>query len=191
VKLSAVQSSILLAIGLQRKSIEDVEVELQVPVSQGLALFVKLVKKITNSLIEIQKAAVGAGIPDVSTKNHNLNLDSASTTTGGKSAATVIAKELDKAGDEATKALREKQREMINSLDLRKYAIDDQSVDWASAGPQVENLLKGAGNPATIVSVKSAAGSSLKRKSDGDGKNERGGKAKKMTRRGSGKKSKQ
>ncbi|KAG6892307.1 hypothetical protein C0993_004160, partial [Termitomyces sp. T159_Od127] len=58
VRLSAVQSSILLALGLQRKNIEDVESELQIAVSQGLALLVKIVRKISKCLIDIQKAVI-------------------------------------------------------------------------------------------------------------------------------------
>jgi len=63
VKLSAVQSSILLSLGLQRKAIEDVEVELNLPVSQALALFVKSIRKICRRLQDITKEAVGASIP--------------------------------------------------------------------------------------------------------------------------------
>ncbi|TFK62642.1 DUF699-domain-containing protein [Pluteus cervinus] len=58
VKLGAVQSAILLAVGLQRKPIEDIENELQLPVSQALALFGKIVKKISKHLIIVQKEAL-------------------------------------------------------------------------------------------------------------------------------------
>ncbi|KAJ8695895.1 N-acetyltransferase 10 [Pleurotus ostreatus] len=63
VKLSAIQSSILIALGSQRKSVEDVETELQLPVSQILALFAKIVRKASNKLIDIQKAAISADFP--------------------------------------------------------------------------------------------------------------------------------
>ncbi|KAJ3561453.1 hypothetical protein NP233_g10182 [Leucocoprinus birnbaumii] len=62
VKLSAVQSAILLAVRLQRKSVERVEEELDLPISQALALFVKIVKKITKRLVEIQKEIISAGL---------------------------------------------------------------------------------------------------------------------------------
>ncbi|KAF8811917.1 hypothetical protein BYT27DRAFT_7252360 [Phlegmacium glaucopus] len=66
VRLTAVQSSILLGLGLQRKTIEDVEAELYLPVLQTLALFVKIVRKIPNRLIDIRKAAISAQIPEAS-----------------------------------------------------------------------------------------------------------------------------
>ncbi|KAG5219845.1 DUF699-domain-containing protein [Salix suchowensis] len=62
VKLSAIQSSILIALGSQRKSVEDVETELQLHVSQILALFAKIVRKASNKLIDIQKAAISADL---------------------------------------------------------------------------------------------------------------------------------
>ncbi|KAI0315366.1 tRNA binding domain-containing protein [Amylostereum chailletii] len=64
--LSAIQSSILLGMELQRKSMEEVESELQLPVSQALALFVKLVRKIATKLQDIYKAAIGATLPALS-----------------------------------------------------------------------------------------------------------------------------
>ena len=47
VKLSGVQSAILLAVGLQRKSLDDLTLELSLPASQLLAMFVKIVRKVS------------------------------------------------------------------------------------------------------------------------------------------------
>ncbi|KAK7677713.1 hypothetical protein QCA50_019265 [Cerrena zonata] len=123
VRLSAVQSSILLAIGLQRKTIEEVETELQLPVSQALALFTKIIRKISKRLLDIQKEAISATIPHAPSKNAAPLED----VSGGKAAGTTwkpvqttLEDELKEAGDEVTKALKEKQREMIDSLDLSK-----------------------------------------------------------------------
>ena len=54
VQLSGIQSSVLLAIGLQHKSMELVATELELPVSNILALFCKIVKKfsvVMNSVV--------------------------------------------------------------------------------------------------------------------------------------------
>jgi len=172
VRLSAVQSSILLALGLQRKSIEEVETELQLPVSQTLALFAKIVRKISKHLIDVQKAAISATIPD----------RSAGPRVGDESWRPVqeaVDQELNEAGNEVTSALREKQRAIIDSLDLRKYAIDDASADWSLAETQIATMGKGK---STVVSFKATATAGQKRKADdtGDGKE----KEKKQTRRG-------
>lgn len=156
-KLSAVQSSILLALGLQRKTIEEVEVccsdtstvaahrypsqaELSVPVSQALALFVKVVRKISNKLTEIQKAAISAEMPVPSISRPGDSGDMVAS--DWKPVDTNLEDELDKAGDEATKVLREKQREMINSLDLSRCVSSDSA-------PQLR-LLRLSGMPLMI-----------------------------------------
>ncbi|TFK42880.1 GNAT acetyltransferase 2-domain-containing protein [Crucibulum laeve] len=182
VKLSAVQSSIMLALGLQRKTIEEVEAELQLPVSQSLALFVKVIRKITKRLVDIQKAAISAELPEPSLATSS-RVEGADVVMGDwKPVEASIEDELNEAGDQVTSALREKQREMIDSLDLKKYAINDSAADWSVAEAQVASLGKGAGK-STVVSVKAVAGVGQKRKAD-DGESKEGGKDKKSTRRG-------
>jgi N-acetyltransferase 10 len=137
VRLSAIQSSILLGIGLQRKTVEEAEVrlhpaactirahgltcfqvELHLPVSQALALFVKLIRKISGHLHEIQKTAIGVTIPE-RTAASSLETDATlPLVTGAERGLKTMEAELDAAGHEATAALREEQRAMIDSLDL-------------------------------------------------------------------------
>lgn len=166
VRLSAVQSSILLALGLQRKTIEEIEGELQLPVAQALALFVKVIKKISKRLLDIQKAAISAEIPEQPSAHSRLTADG--TTATWEPVAASLEEELATAGDEATKALRDKQRAMIDSLDLSRYAINDASADWSVAEAQVANSSggKGAAGKSTVVSVKTAAAPAQKRKAD-------------------------
>ncbi|KAG1849922.1 GNAT acetyltransferase 2-domain-containing protein [Suillus subalutaceus] len=177
VRLSAVQASIFLGLGLQRKTIEEVEGELSLPVSQALALFVKVIRKITKHLVDIQKASIGADIP-LALPTTTSRVGDGGEPTQWKPVETHIEDELNEAGDEATKALREKQREMIDSLDLSKYAIDDASADWSVAEAQVSRLAKGEG--ATVISVKTIEPTAgKKRKAEGGDE-----KDKKTTRRG-------
>ncbi|KAH0826252.1 GNAT acetyltransferase 2-domain-containing protein [Lanmaoa asiatica] len=191
VNLSAVQASILLGMGLQRKSIEEVEKELSLPVSQALALFNKLIRKISKKLTGIQKEAIGADIPMApppkeSTKSRvddETEVDGVSSEEASRAwqpIETRVEDELDEAGDEVTRSLREKQRAMIESLDLTKYAINDTATDWSVAEAQVTKLGQGKAG-ATVVSVKSGAVSGQKRKAETGG-GEGGGK--KPTRRG-------
>ncbi|KAK7063629.1 RNA cytidine acetyltransferase [Favolaschia claudopus] len=166
VKLSAVQSAILLGLGLQRKTIEEIEAELTLPVSQTLALFSKVIRKITKRLVGVQKAAIGADIPEPTTALPAAPI------------AASLEEELDEAGAGEISKEKQRQREMIDSLDLKKYAINDASADWSMAEGQIG---KGRGN--TIVSVKSNAVAGQKRKSADEVEKVDDGKDKK-TRRG-------
>ncbi|KAH7925148.1 DUF699-domain-containing protein [Leucogyrophana mollusca] len=181
IKLSAVQASILLGLGLQRKTIEEVEAELSLPVSQALALFVKVIRKISKQLMDIQKAAIGADIP-IAPPANGFRVDASGDTviTSWKPVEATVEEELNEAGDEVSKVMREKQREMIDSLDLTKYAINDASADWSVAETQVSKLAQGR-EGATVISVKSTGATGQKRKAEGGGGD---GKEKKGTRRG-------
>jgi N-acetyltransferase 10 len=92
-------------------------------VNQALALFAKVVRKISKRLTDIQRAAVSATLPPPAASAAPLPIsgEAGKGTKGtewGVSAA--LEDELAEAGDVETKALREKQREMISALDLSK-----------------------------------------------------------------------
>jgi N-acetyltransferase 10 len=115
VSLSGVQRAILLSIGLQRKGIDDLEKELSLPSGQVMAMFIKIIKKVSTAFREIEKAAIEKEIPPESQGNGDLN---------GEETFIPLEQSLDdemeEAGNEAVSALNEKQRELINSLDLQK-----------------------------------------------------------------------
>ncbi|KAH8977238.1 DUF699-domain-containing protein [Lactarius akahatsu] len=166
VRLSVIQSSILLGMGLQRKSVEEVEAELQLPVSQALALFVKLIRKISGKLQDIQKAAISSTIraPTHAPQGPDTRI---SLVADAERGLKTMEAELDAAGDAATATLREKQRAMIDALDLSQYAIDDASADWSVAEAQVRNTLAGDGRgKSTVISVKATGATGQKRKLD-------------------------
>ena len=97
---------------------------MQLPVNQALALFGKLVKKLSKRLQDIQKAAINATIPEPSSQAARPIAEGASQddapATNWKPVTAVLDDELKEAGDEATRLLKEKQRQMIDSLDLSK-----------------------------------------------------------------------
>ncbi|KAF8906316.1 GNAT acetyltransferase 2-domain-containing protein [Gymnopilus junonius] len=167
VRLTAVQSGILLALGLQRKTIEEIEAELQLPVSQTLALFAKILRKISKRLIDIRKTAISAELPQANAKVASFAASS-SRVEGGSglpisadNVATSMVEELNEAGTEVTNAMKERQREMLGALDLKKYAIDNTQVDWSLAEVQVANPGK-----STVVSVKTSVSAGQKRKAE-------------------------
>lgn len=129
ISLSGVQRAILLSIGLQRKSIEDLEKELSLPVAQVLAMFIKTIKKFSNAFREIEKAAVEKELPAEPRRNTNGDVN------GDKFVPLErdLEEEIEEEGDNVVSALREKQRELINSLDLEKYALGGTEEDWADA----------------------------------------------------------
>ena len=91
--------------------------------SQALALFVKVIKKLSKKLLDVQKAAISAEIPDAGAAAAVVRKGAGAE--GGGAAAwkpleTSLEDELEQAGDEAARALREKQRAMIDALDLTK-----------------------------------------------------------------------
>ncbi len=60
VSLSPVQAAVLLAMGLQCKSVDEVENDLALPGQQLLALFNKAMRKMSTFLSSVEHAAVGA-----------------------------------------------------------------------------------------------------------------------------------
>jgi len=114
--LSGVQQAVLLSIGSQRKGIEDLEKELSMPSAQVMAMFMKVIKKACTTFREIEKAAIEKEIPLEPQRNGDLD---------GPEMFLPLEQDLDdemeEAGNEVVSALREKQRELINSLDLSKY----------------------------------------------------------------------
>lgn len=63
VALSPAQKAIFLALGLQHRTVDDLERELALPSSQILALFNKSMRKIAAHLREIQEQAIAATLP--------------------------------------------------------------------------------------------------------------------------------
>lgn len=98
--------------------------ELNIPVNQALALFVKSIRKISKRLMDIQKSAFEAELPPapaVDGTGDRRTLKVAEALEKMKPVEVTIDDELREAGSEVARELREKQREMINSLDLSQY----------------------------------------------------------------------
>lgn len=93
--------------------------------AQSLALFVKTIRKMTKALSEVQKVEIARGLPQQqeaaatssSVKNPTSAIVLAKMAQGGEKG---LAKELAEEGDEVVRRLREEQREVIDSLDLKQ-----------------------------------------------------------------------
>ncbi|KAJ6101919.1 RNA cytidine acetyltransferase [Penicillium sp. IBT 16267x] len=151
VSLSGVQQSILLAIGLQRKTLDDVEKELNLPAPQLLAMFLKIMRKVSTHFRGIVEGAVAESMPAEQKPAEPAGgaHDDDIIEDRFKPLDTGLDEELKEGGQQIDDEMREKQRALIDSLPLDKYAIDSGSAAWEDAEKQIRN-----GGAAT-VSVKS------------------------------------
>lgn len=91
-----------------------------------------MIKKISKRLVDIQKAAISAELPlphvetvtsrviDEEEVDEEVKEKKKEKEKKWKSVSAALEDELNEAGDEETRVLKEKQREMIDALDLRK-----------------------------------------------------------------------
>ena len=158
VRLTPVQSSILLAIGLQRKVLEDVEKELGLPSSQLLAMFVKIVRKVTSHFRQLLEGAVAENMPQpiTATNDDTANDEKEEPQQQFAPLSKSLNEELREGGEDVDKELKEKQRALIDALPLERYEIETGSAGWEEAEKQVKRAqAKGGGTKEVTVSVKS------------------------------------
>eukprot|EP00743_Colponemidia_sp_Colp-15_P004675 GILK01005037.1.p1 GENE.GILK01005037.1~~GILK01005037.1.p1 ORF type:complete len:1046 (-),score=256.41 GILK01005037.1:107-3244(-) len=135
---SYAQAAILLGMGLQHKTIDDIQEELSVPGSQLLALFNKSIRKVSSLFRSIETKAIEATMSapkQVSLRPLNESL----------------ADDLEEGGQKASKDLKDKQQSLLMDMDLSQFAIP-ASGDFDEA---VQSAGKRGGQP-TSVSVKSS-----------------------------------
>ena len=131
--LSHVQAAILLAIGLQHQSVDEVAAALDLPASQLLALFNKAVRKMVGVLRALQEATEGEALP------RQQEADAA-----GSSLVAVdepLAAELDRGAARSLKTLAAEQAqkqaawlsEVEDGSELARYAIKGSEEEWQAA----------------------------------------------------------
>lgn len=159
VSLTGVQSSILLAIGLQRKVLEDVEKELGLKFDQLLAMFVKIVRKVSAHFRKIVEMAVEGTIPgSVPTAAETADEDTHGNGDGNGNEEVLNGKEdkqqryvplpqnldeeLAEGGAAINRELKEKQRALIDALPLERYEVETGGAEWEEAERLVQKRLK-------------------------------------------------
>ena len=123
IKLTGIQCSILLAVGLQHKDLTAIEQELSLPSSQLLAMFIKIMRKLSAHFSALVSGAIEAEMPQretigVSRADASNAFDDEVVDNQFVPLETGLEEELEEGGDEALKELREKQRELIDALPL-------------------------------------------------------------------------
>lgn len=160
ITVTGVQSLLLLAIGLQRKVLDDVEKELGVPASQLLAMFVKIVRKVASYFRSLLEEAVKETMPASPTREDRNRFDGASREQRFKPLARPLDEELKDGAEEVDRELKEKQRALIDALPLDRYEIENGTVEWDDAEKKVQRAMVQphgkSGADGVTVSVRSA-----------------------------------
>lgn len=115
-KVSTAQSAILLGIGLQHKSVDTLEKELELPSSQVLGLFNRLMRKVTQCLNGIVESSIEQSLAPRKTVTMEPT-------------ATSLNQEL----EEVEKEFKEKQKkeaEKMKLMDLSEFAISGNEQEW-------------------------------------------------------------
>ncbi|NXV03706.1 NAT10 acetyltransferase, partial [Cettia cetti] len=134
VSLSAAQSALFLGIGLQHKSLEQLEKELELPSSQLMGLFNRIIRKVVQLFNTVQEKAVEEQM--AATKDVVME---------------PTLKSLNDDLEEAAKEFQEKHKQEVMKLkemDLTQYIIRGDDEEWSE-------VLSKAGQNASVVSLKS------------------------------------
>jgi N-acetyltransferase 10 len=141
---------------------DELSTELNLPVAQLLALFVRLVRK----LVEVYRGEALESLAEPS-----QDLPSETTNKEGKKdltndedwdpTAQTLDQDLKEAADEKMDMLRSKQREMIDSLDVSQYVIGGDDTEWAAATKKLDS------KQSKLVSVRNPESTKTKRKHGG------------------------
>lgn len=140
ISLSVAQSALLLGIGLQHKSVDQLEKEIDLPVSQLMGLFNRLIRKVVQLFNNILEKSVEEQM-----------------ITAKEIVMEPTAKSLSEDLEEAAKEFEEKHKqevEKLKGMDLTQYMIRGNDDEW-------NEVLKSTGQTATVISIQSA-----KRKQD-------------------------
>ncbi|KAL8932428.1 MAG: hypothetical protein Q9211_006319 [Gyalolechia sp. 1 TL-2023] len=176
VSLTGVQQAILLAVGLQRKGLEDLEKELGLPASQLLAMFVKIIRKVAGCFRGIVAGTVLEEMPPmaltVSGKGEDGDGDGNMDVDGGmeiqkRPLQKDLEVELREGGEQVDRELKEKQRALVDALPLDRYEIESGGPGWEEAEKQVQRAVKAKGGKEDVtVSVRASKPMSGKRKGE-------------------------
>ncbi|XP_059960363.1 RNA cytidine acetyltransferase [Mesoplodon densirostris] len=132
--LSAAQSALLLGIGLQHKSVDQLEKEIELPSGQLMGLFNRIIRKVVKLFNEVQEKAIEEQMVAVKAVVMEPTM-----------------KTLSDDLDEAAKEFEEKHKKEVGklkNLDLAQYIIRGDDEEW-------NEVLNKAGQNASVVSLKS------------------------------------
>lgn len=159
IQLSIVQSAMLLGLGLQHKTVEDLEKELDLPSSQLLGLFNRIIRKVVNCLNAVMEADVEKDM--IERKEITLQPTEQS-----------MEDELNAAAKEV-EATQKKELAILKDLDLTQYEVKGSEHEWKQA------LSSGS----KMISIKGATLEKKRKTEDAIAMLEGSGKKKKMKKK--------
>lgn len=147
--VSGLSAALLLAIGLQRRTLEDAAGELHLPTSQAHTLLAKAVRWIVQNLRALERRAMGQAYteaPDPALPAFTPLEES-------------VENELAEAGAAALAeqaAAREAMREQIaNDKEMAKYLLPEEAPDWEEAEERVRKMQQNTSRPlSSTVSIR-------------------------------------
>ncbi|KAH6638002.1 N-acetyltransferas-like protein [Boeremia exigua] len=155
-KMTGVQTALLLSVGLQRKEFSEVEKELNLSSSQLMAMFVKIIRKVATAFRGILEGAVREEMPEA------MDLEDSGAHSGAPADPRFqplekdLQEELQEGGDAflADQEERERAKALIDALPLHKYEIGAAADDWTEAERSVAKAAKGGRVDTLTVAVK-------------------------------------
>lgn len=151
VHVSAVQAALLLGLGLQHKTVDSIAGDLDLPATQLLGLFNRMIRRMVQHLNSITEAAIAKTMVE----QQDIVLEPLKET---------IEEELSKAAKEIEQK-QKKQFDKLQGIDLRQYAVKGSEDDWQKA------LEKGAKGTVSMKGV--AQKHKLVQDNDSEGDNSR------------------
>lgn len=113
-------------------------------------MFAKIMRKMSVFFRQLQRDSIAQAMPAIEDEEvAEMNGDALKSYDAAET-LDQMDKDLEEAGSEAISAMKEKQKELINSLNLDKYAIDENNEDWKDSTNSLEKAAKSNG----VVSVK-------------------------------------
>jgi len=120
--VSHVQAAMLVAMGLQHKTLDEIAGELELPASQAMALFNKLMRKFNTFLRTLKEDAVAEEIPGLARLHEQAQRFVPQDVS--------VEEELEDGAETAKAALREQQAKLMEGIDMSQYAIKGEEADW-------------------------------------------------------------
>lgn len=144
------QSAILLGLGMQRKRLETMSMEVQLPPHQVLALFNKAVRRLSGCLQAIQEADIEAEMAssslaerEAAAKDHHVSLPIR------------LEEEMEMGAKQSLAQMKSQQEEVLKNLDVMKYAVKGTAEDWQEVLKDSKAILGNTG----MVQIRSVASS--------------------------------
>lgn len=117
--IDSLQKAVLLGIGLQNKTIDQLSTEFNIPGNQVLAKFYDCIKKLTRSIVDFMESNIGRTIKDKTTTDLSPLPES-------------LNKELENAADKLNKK-QKKELHKLKNEDLDQFSIKGNEDEWNKA----------------------------------------------------------